>query len=86
MLAWDYSRHAAGGRTLADDRFVKTITVEWALLRDDYFEALRRVALPFLQIFAAAGWFDPDQWLTRKAVETEFSRQRMSTVRLFEEN
>lgn len=86
MLAWDRSRHAAGGRTLADDRFVKTITVEWALLRDDYFEALRRVALPFLQIFAEAGWFDPDQWLTRKAVETEFSRQGMSTVRLFEED
>ena len=34
---------------MADDRFVKTAMVEWALMRDDYFEALRRVALPFLQ-------------------------------------
>lgn len=72
MLAWDQLRHAAGGRTLADERFVKTITVEWGLPRDDYFEALRRVALPFLQVFGAAGWFDPDQWLTRDAVKGSF--------------
>lgn len=86
MLAWDQFRHAAGGRTLADDRFVKNIVVEWALLRDNYFEALRRVALPFLQLFGAAGWFDPDQWMTRDSVEREFSRPGMNTVKLFEED
>lgn len=85
MLAWDRSRHAAGGGTLAGDRFAKSIAFDWALLRDNYFEALRRVALPFLQIFGNAGWFNPDDWLTRDAVEREFSRQRMNTIKLFEE-
>jgi hypothetical protein len=71
---------------MADDRFVKTIAVEWAVLRDSYFEALRRVAIPFFQVFGAAGWFNPDEWLTREVVETEFSRPRMNTIKLFEES
>ena len=86
MLAWDHFRHAAGGGTLADDRFAKTVTIEWATLRDDYFEALRRAALPFLRIFGTAGWWDPDEWLTREAVEAQFAQQRMSTIRLFDED
>lgn len=86
MLAWDHFRHAAGGGGMADDRFVKTITVEWAVLRDSYFEALRRVAIPFFRVFSAAGWFNPDEWLTREVVETEFSRPRMNTIKLFEES
>lgn len=85
MLAWDHSRHAAGGGTLADDRFARSVIFDWAVLRDNYFEALRRVALPFLQIFGNAGWFNPDDWLTRDAVEREFSRQRMNTVKLFDD-
>ena len=70
---------------MADDRFAKNILFNWAVLRDSYLEALRRVALPFFQIFGNAGWFDPDDLLTRDAVEREFSRQRMNTVKLFEE-
>jgi hypothetical protein len=85
ILAWDHLRHAAGGGSLADDRFQKNIVIDWAVLRDSYFEALRRVALPFLQIFGNAGWFNPDDWLTRDAVEREFSLQGMNTVKLFEE-
>jgi Putative DNA-binding domain len=86
MLAWDRFRYAAGGGTLADDRFAKNTTIEWATLRDDYFDALRRVALPFLSIFGTAGWFDPDEWLTREAVEAQFAQQRMATIRLFDED
>lgn len=86
MLAWDHFRHAAGGGGMADDRFVKTIAIEWGLLRDSYFEALRRVALPFFRLFGAAGWFDPDEWLSREAVDREFSRSRMKTIKLFEES
>ena len=86
MLAWDRLRHAAGGGTLADDRFAKNVTIEWAILRDNYFEALRRVALPFLGIFGTSGWFSPDAWLTREAVEAQFAQHRMSTIRLFDED
>lgn len=86
MLAWDRFRYAAGGGALADDRFAKTVTIEWATLRDDYFEALRRVALPFLRIFGTAGWLDPDEWLTREAVEAQFAQQRINTIRLFDDD
>jgi hypothetical protein len=77
---------AAGGGTLADNRFAKTVTIEWATLRDDYFEALRRAALPLHRIFGTAGWWDPDAWLTREAVEAQFAQQRMRTIRLFDED
>jgi hypothetical protein len=86
MLAWDHFRHAAGAGTLVEDRFAKTITIDWATLRDNYFEALRQVALPFLRIFATSGWYDPDGWLTRDAVETQFAAQRMKTLRLFDDD
>lgn len=86
MLAWDRLRHAASGVTLADDRFTNNVTIEWSTLRDSYFEALRRVALPFLRIFENSGWFDAEEWLTRKAVETQFAQQRMNTIRLFDDN
>lgn len=86
MLAWDRLRHAAGGGTLADDRFAKDIAIDWAILRDNYFEALRRVALPFLRIFGTSGWFDADEWLTREAVGAQFAQQRMNTIRLFDED
>ncbi|ABA05342.1 hypothetical protein Nwi_2085 [Nitrobacter winogradskyi Nb-255] len=86
MLAWDHFRHVAGGGTLADDHFAKNIVFDWALLRDNYFETLRRVALPFLQVFGNAGWFNPDDWLTREAVEREFSRTGANTVKLLEDD
>lgn len=86
MLAWDRFRHAAGGGTLADDRFAKNVTIEWATLRDNYFEVLRRVVLPFLRIFGTGSWFDPDGWLTREAVEAQFAQQKMNTIRLFGEH
>lgn len=86
MLAWDRFRHAAGGGPLADDRFAKNVTIEWATLRDNYFEALRRVVLPFLRIFGTGSWFDPDGWLTREAVEAQFAQQKMNTIRLFGED
>jgi hypothetical protein len=48
MLAWDRSRHAGGEGTLAGDRFAKSVAFDWAVLRDNYFEALRRVAAALL--------------------------------------
>jgi hypothetical protein len=83
-LLWD-SLRAAGGGTLADNRFAKTVSLEWADLRDDYFGAFRRVALPFLNVFAEPGWFDPETWLTRDTVNELFKRIHPST-RLFDDD
>lgn len=84
VLMWDSFRMVASSK-LADDRFARTTTLQWTNLRDDYFGALRRVALPFLSVFATHGWFQPESWLTPEAVQNEFKRLEVSTMRLFEE-
>ncbi|CCV16414.1 conserved hypothetical protein [Mesorhizobium sp. STM 4661] len=63
VLMWDSFRMVASSK-LADDRFARTTTLQWTDLRDDYFGALRRVALPFLSVFATHSWFQPESWLT----------------------
>ena len=65
---------ATMGRPMAADRFVKAVTVPWAELRDRYFEALLRVALPLFDAFPNEGWPAPDKWLTRDLIEAEFAR------------
>lgn len=82
-LAWD-DRRFVSPLKVADDRFAKTTAIPWAELRDDYFVALRRLALPFFSVFANPGWLDPETWLTRNMVERELAKFRMQTVRLFE--
>jgi hypothetical protein len=83
MLMWDTTRVVSPVK-VTDDRFVKTVTLPWADLRDDYFAALRRVALPFFSLFANAGWLDPDSWFTPELVEQEFAKLRLATMRLFD--
>lgn len=82
-LMWDESRVVSPVK-LTDDRFVKTITLSWADLRDDYFTALRRVALPVFDLFANADWLEPGTWLTRELVVQEFSKLQVSSMRLFD--
>jgi hypothetical protein len=84
MLMWD-DAHVVSPVKVTDDRFVKTLTLSWADLRDDYFAALRRVALPIFNLFANAGWLEPDTWLTRELVEREFAKLRVAGMRLFDE-
>lgn len=82
-LMWDESRVVSPVK-LTDDRFVKTITLSWADLRDDYFTALRRVALPVFDLFANAGWLEPGTWLTPELVVQEFAKLQVSGMRLFD--
>lgn len=84
MLMWDDFRVVASSK-LVDDRFAKTIPLAWSELRDDYFGALRRVALPILTLFTTQGWFQPETWLTPEAVRTEFSRLQVATMKMFED-
>ena len=54
-------------------------------LRDDYFTALRRIALPIFDLFANAGWLEPDTWLTHELIEREFAKLQVDGMQLFEE-
>ena len=83
-LMWDDTR-IVSRQGIRDDRFGKSISVTYAELRDDYFEAFRKVALPVLRLFADSGWFDPDDWLTRDAVRREFARMNVGTLKLFDD-
>lgn len=68
---------------LRDDRFTKTIALDWRQLRDDYFECLRSVCLPFFKLYALDQTSAPETWLTRELVESEFARTD-SRLRLFD--
>lgn len=68
ILMWDSLRVVASS-PYRDDRFARTTSLQWTDLRDDYFGALRRVALPFMSLFATQGWFEPESWLPREAVQ-----------------
>lgn len=84
VLMWDSFR-AVASTPYRDDRFARSIPLQWAELRDDYFGALRRVALPFMNVFATQGWFQPESWLTPDAVRNEFKRLEMGSMRLFDD-
>ncbi len=66
-LMWDRYTQVSAMR-LTSDRFVTTTTLDWAELRDDYFEALRKISLPFFNL-----WADPTAWFTRERVEQIFA-------------
>jgi hypothetical protein len=78
-LLWDQHQFVAPGVT-AGDRFVRTMALHWGDLRGSYFECLRRVALPFLDVFPSAGWTRPAEWLTRERVEQEFAKFSVTGV------
>jgi Putative DNA-binding domain len=83
-LMWDEANVVSPVK-LTDDRFAKTMTLSWADLRDDYFTALRRVSLPVFDLFANAGWLEPNSWLTRELVVREFAKLRVVGMQLFED-
>ncbi|WP_108521313.1 helix-turn-helix domain-containing protein [Bradyrhizobium algeriense] len=82
-LMWDETNFVSPVK-LTDDRFAKTMTLSWPDLRDDYFMAFRRVALPVFDLFANAGWFEPITWLTPELVEREFAKLQVAGMRLFD--
>ena len=80
-LTWD--RHSALSATgIADDHFSKTITLDWAEVREDYFEALRKISLPFFDLFPLTGSADPAAWFTRERIEQLFASLH-AQLRLF---
>jgi hypothetical protein len=55
------------------DRFFRSIRLTWPEVRDDYFGALKRISVPFFELFALRKQFEPEHWLTRERVEELFS-------------
>lgn len=68
---------------LRDDRFVRTIMLDWNEVRDRYLQALQKICQRFFELFAIAGWTDPETALTKEVIEREFGSLHGS-VRLFE--
>jgi hypothetical protein len=80
-LMWD--RHfAVSDVRIAGDRFTKTISLDWADVRDEYFVAFRKISLPFLDLVPMTGQFDPSTFLTRENIEKIF-RAFHPQMRLF---
>jgi len=80
-IMWD-RHHPVSDVRIAADRFTKTITLDWAEVRDDYFEAFRKISLPFLDLVPTSGVFDRSQLLTRENVGNIFAAHHQQ-MRLF---
>lgn len=70
-LMWDRHFPVSAVR-IAGDRFTKTITLDWAEVRDEYFGALRKISLPFLDLVPMSAPFDRSTFLTRENIEKIF--------------
>lgn len=71
-LMWDRDL-IAGRQKIADDRFAKTITLDWAEIRDDYFQALRKISLPLFNLVQIIGAPDANGWFTRTRIREIFA-------------
>jgi schlafen family protein len=80
-LMWDRHFPVSDVR-IAGDRFTKTISLDWAEVRDEYFVAFRKISLPFLDLVPMTGEFDPSTFLTRENIEKIF-RAFHPQMRLF---
>lgn len=84
MLTWDFRDWYAANGTVVDNRFAKTIVLDWADLRHSYFQALRRVVLPVFALFESGGERSMSELLTRTAVKSAFEEFGKG-ARLFED-
>jgi hypothetical protein len=71
-LMWDRDMIASPQR-IADDRFAKTITLDWAEIRDDYFQALKKISLPLFNLAPIIGASDTGGWFTRTRIQEMFA-------------
>jgi hypothetical protein len=81
-LMWDRILPVSTLR-IAGDRFTKTIALDWAEVRDEYFEAFRKISFSFLDLVPMSGQFDRSTILTRENVERIFAAHH-SQMRLSE--
>jgi hypothetical protein len=81
-LMWDRDMVASPQR-IADDRFTRTITLDWAEVRDDYFQALKKISVPLFNLVPIIGSFEGGGWFTRNRIQ-EILNNFHSKLRLFE--
>ena len=70
-LCWDPDTVVSGGEKLADHRFVRSFTLSWSDLRNSYFPALRRAALPLFSMFDFPSFPDAATWLTQNVAQDQ---------------
>lgn len=66
---FDYGLRVHCGLQAASDRFPTRLLVNRSELIGDYFGTLRRLVVPFLQLWGGTGSFDPDDWFTKRNVD-----------------
>jgi len=71
-LMWDRDM-IASPQKIADDRFARTITLDWSEIRDDYFKALRKISLPLFNLVQIIGASDTGGWFTRTRIRQIFA-------------
>lgn len=76
---------AASYLSIKEDRIVQYVEVSWAEVRDNYFSALRRLALPLLRFWEAPHGFDAETWLSRDRVAQRFANVH-SSFKLFDDD
>jgi len=81
-LMWERDMVASPQR-IADDRFTRTITLDWAEVRDEYFQALKKISVPLFNLVPIIGSFEAGGWFTRNRIQEMFTNFR-SKLRLFE--
>jgi hypothetical protein len=80
---WDRDE-TASQQTLPDDRFTRTVTLDWAEVRDDYFQALRKISLPFFDLGPINESAQAGEWLTRSRIQQMFAALLPGQLRLFD--
>lgn len=66
---FDYGLRVHAGVRAVADRFPTMLVVTRSDLVDGYFETLKRLSVPFLELWAGTGSFDPEEWFTRANVD-----------------
>jgi hypothetical protein len=78
-LMWDRDMMATSQR-IADDRFARTITLDWA---EDYYHALKKVSVPLFNLVPISGSSEAGSWFTKNRIQELFENFQ-SQLRLFE--
>jgi hypothetical protein len=63
----------ASPQAVADNRFTRTVTLDWAEIRDDYVSALRKISVPLFNLVPIIGSASAGDWFTRTRIQQMFT-------------
>jgi hypothetical protein len=71
-LMWERDM-VASPQAVADNRFTRTVTLDWAEIRDDYVSALRKISVPLFNLVPIIGSASAGDWFTRTRIQQMFT-------------